>query len=170
MVLVIAFTVGVPLLAQEPAPVQQNNRNLTVFAEAWGEGVYNSLNIVKTLTTPSIVSYHLRMGFGFWTPKSVNFYSLPVNAAISFGHDLKAELSVGATPFWLATKEARVSSTFAPTLGIHLRWMEPSSGLFIRAGALIAPLHNLNNIPGNEDAWEKGTWGWNRGVALGFTY
>ncbi|MCB0758373.1 MAG: hypothetical protein KDC01_07930, partial [Flavobacteriales bacterium] len=57
MVLVIAFTVGVPLLAQEPAPVQQNNRNLTVFAEAWGEGVYNSLNIVKTLTTPSIVSY-----------------------------------------------------------------------------------------------------------------
>ena len=168
--LVIASTVGVHLLAQAPAPVQQNNRNLTVFAEAWGEGVYNSLNIEKMLTTPSIVSYHLRMGFGFWTPKSVNFYSLPVNAAISFGHDLKAELSVGATPFWLATREARVSSTFAPTLGIHLRWMERGSGFFIRAGALIARLYNLNKIPGNKDAWEKGTWGWNPGIALGFTY
>jgi hypothetical protein len=168
--MVVSFFI-LPGNAQEAATPERPIHNTTVFVEAWGEGVYNSLNIEKTIANPTVVCYHLRMGFGLWAPGAgVNFYALPVDVAISFGNELKGELSIGATPFWLANAGVRTSGALAPTFGAHLRYMHPNGGLFVRAGALIAPLYNLNDIPGNEDHWQKGTWGWNPGIALGTTF
>ena len=173
--LIMAFAIGSSVLAQEAEHVQHYKRDLTVFVEAWGEGIYNSVNIEKTMTTPSKISYHVRLGFGYWrihkNPKSANFYAMPVDAAISYGRIVKIELSLGATPFWFSANEDElVSSVIAPNFGLHMRVQQPDGGLFLRAGALVAPLAGLNDIPGNDDYLMKGTWGWNPGVAVGFTF
>ena len=173
---VLHFAASLPLLiaslassAQETTPPEHFIHNTTVFAEAWGEGVFNSLNIEKTMTTPSLVSYHFRLGFGYWKP-GANFYALPVDVALSYGRVMKVELSIGATPYAFSTKDAMVSGALAPTFGLHLRFQDPNGGVFLRAGALIAPMTSLNDIPGNEDYREKGTWGWNPGLGLGVTF
>lgn len=150
-------------------PPEHFIHNTTVFAEVWGEGIFNSLNIEKTMTTPSLVCYHFRVGFGYWRP-GANFYSLPVDVALSYGRTVKVELSIGATPYAFSTQDALVSAVLAPNFGMHLRFQGPKGGLFFRGGALIAPLNSLNEIPGNEDFLEKGTWGWNPSLALGFTF
>ncbi len=173
--LVGACIIATSVLGQEAQRATQYKRDLTVFAEAWGEGIFNSLNIEKTMTTPSPVSYHVRLGFGYWRmhkdPRSANFYAMPVDAAISYGRIVKIELSLGATPFWFsANEDDLVSSVIAPNFGLHLRVQQPDGGLFLRAGALAAPLAGLNDIPGNDDYLMKGTWGWNPGVAVGFTF
>ena len=175
MAALVAGCIGLPGSAQETAAREHFIHNTTVFVEAWGEGIYNSLNIEKTMTTPSLVNYHVRLGFGYWQPGNdpvpVNFFSLPVDAAISYGRDVKVELSLGATPFWFSTdKDDLVSSVIAPTFGLHLRVQPPEGGLFLRLGALIAPMAGLNNIPGIDDPVEKGTWAWSPGVGMGYTF
>lgn len=171
----VAGCIALHSMGQEAAPREHFIHNTTVFVEAWGEGIYNSLNIEKTMTTASLVNYHMHLGFGYWQPPldpvPVNFYALPVDAAISYGRTVKVELSLGATPFWFsANKDDLVSSVIAPTFGLHLRMQPLEGGLFLRAGALIAPMSGLNDIPGNEGYVEKGTWAWNPGVAVGYTF
>lgn len=171
----IACGIGLHGIAQEAAAPEQFIHNTTVFVEAWGEGIFNSLNIEKTLTTTTLVNYHLRLGFGYRRTShngtSVNFYALPVDAAVSVGGKVKLEMSLGATPFWFSgNKDQLVSAVIAPNFGLHLRFQPPHGGFFFRAGVLVAPMSGLNEIPGNEDFVEKGTWAWNPGLALGITF
>lgn len=163
----LAFSAAIPAASQTGG---RTVHEVTVFAEAWGEGVFNSLNLEKTFTTPSLVSYHLRMGFGYWRKADVNCYTLPVDMALSVGRSVKLEVSLGATPFALAADQALASSTLAPTFGLHLRFQGPKGGLFLRAGALIAPMSGLRKLPGGDDLPEADDWGWNPGVGLGFTF
>lgn len=80
------------------------------------------------------------------------------------------ELSIGATPVWFSwNKDERVSTVIAPIFGLHFRYQPTDGGIFLRVGALIAPMSGLNELPGN-DPVEKGTWAWNPGIALGITF
>lgn len=84
--------------------MERSIHNTTVFVEVWGEGIYNSVNMEKTVTTTTLVNYHLRLGLGFWKPSvPVDFISLPVDAAVSYGRNVRIEFSMGATPIWADT-------------------------------------------------------------------
>jgi hypothetical protein len=138
--------------------------------EAWGEGVFNSLNIEKTMPISGMVDIHMRLGFGYWRPEA-DFYAVPVDVGVSYGGLARLEFSVGATPYAFSAHHGDMASgALAPTIGFHLRIQQPHGGVFFRAGAIVAPLGSLDDIPGNEDLVKKGTWGWNPGVALGFTF
>jgi hypothetical protein len=164
------LAVGFRSMAQEAGKAERPIRNTTVFAEVWGEGIFNSLNIEKTMAISRLVSVHTRLGFGYWR-LDADFFSVPVDVGLSYGQGAKLELSVGATPFaFSATRDLMVSSTIAPTIGLHLRIQDPHGGVFLRIGALVAPMEGLNKVPGNTDHVEKGTWAWNPGLGLGFTF
>ncbi len=157
-------------MAQEAEKPEHYIHNTTVFVEAWGEGVFNSLNIEKTMPISPMVDIHARLGFGYWKP-GANFYAVPVDVGVSYGGLARIEFSLGATPYaFSAVNNAMVSGALAPTIGFHLRIQEPHGGLFFRVGALTTPLGSLNDIPGNEDLVKKGSWGWNPGIALGVTF
>jgi hypothetical protein len=157
-------------IAQEAGKPEHYIHNTTVFVEAWGEGVFNSLNIEKTMPISGMVDIHMRLGFGYWRPEA-DFYAVPVDVGVSYGGLARLEFSVGATPYALSAHHGDMASgALAPTIGFHLRIQQPHGGVFFRAGAIVAPLGSLDDIPGNEDLVKKGTWEWNPGVALGFTF
>ena len=76
------LAMGSQCMAQEAEQPEHFIHNTTVFAEAWGEGVYNSLNIEKTMFISKRVDVHTRLGFGYWKQQG-NFYALPVDVGVS---------------------------------------------------------------------------------------
>ncbi len=140
----------------------------TLFVEALGSGVYWSLNYEYTYYESRSFAFHARLGACIWRiPKLGSFYSLPVHLGLSVGKNHRAEASVGMTPFTVSTEKSGDGGVKAlfPVLYAGYRLQQANGGLFLRAGALVTPVADIDAF---DDA--NGKWAWNPGVSIGTSF